>query len=131
VHRGRWHDGREVAVKVQYPGVREALVADVRTLSAVSRATALVARGLSLPPLVTELRDRLTEELDYEHEARTQRRFAAAYAGDPTCACPPWCTRPGACWSWTGWRARRWRRWPGTATRARATAPPGSTSASW
>jgi predicted unusual protein kinase regulating ubiquinone biosynthesis (AarF/ABC1/UbiB family) len=82
VHRGRWADGREVAVKVQYPGVREALVADVRTLSAVSRATAVVARGLSLPPLVAEMRDRLVEELDYEHEARTQTRFAEAYAGD-------------------------------------------------
>ena len=83
VHRGRWHDGRPVAVKVQYPGVREALVSDVRTLSAMSRAAALVARGLALPPLVAELRDRLVEELDYLHEARTQTRFARAYADDP------------------------------------------------
>jgi predicted unusual protein kinase regulating ubiquinone biosynthesis (AarF/ABC1/UbiB family) len=82
VHRGRWSDGRDVAVKVQYPGVREALAADVRTLSAMSRAAAVVARGLALPPLVAELRDRLTEELDYLHEARTQTRFAQAYAGD-------------------------------------------------
>jgi predicted unusual protein kinase regulating ubiquinone biosynthesis (AarF/ABC1/UbiB family) len=82
VHRGTWTDGREVAVKVQYPGVREALTADVRTLSAMSRATALVARGLSLPPLVAEMRDRLTEELDYEHEARTQTAFADAFADD-------------------------------------------------
>ena len=82
VHRGTWSDGTPVAVKVQYPGVREALTADVRTLSAVSRAAALVARGLALPPLVRELRDRLTEELDYVHEGRTQERFAAAFAGD-------------------------------------------------
>ena len=61
VHRAVWSDGRAVAVKVQYPGVREALVADIRTLSLVSRAAALVARGLALPPLVAELRDRLTE----------------------------------------------------------------------
>lgn len=88
VHRGRWRDGREVAVKVQYPGVREALTADVRTLSTMSRAAALVARGLSLPPLVAELRDRLTEELDYEHEARTQRRFATAFADDPDVVVP-------------------------------------------
>jgi predicted unusual protein kinase regulating ubiquinone biosynthesis (AarF/ABC1/UbiB family) len=88
VHRGTWPDGRDVAVKVQYPGVREALAADVRTLSAVSRATALVARGLSLPPLVAELRDRLTEELDYEHEARTQSRFAAAYDDNPDVVVP-------------------------------------------
>ena len=82
VHRGRWFDGTDVAVKVQYPGVREALVADVRTLSAVSRVTAVVARGLSLPPLVAEMRSRLVEELDYEHEARTQTRFADAFDGD-------------------------------------------------
>jgi predicted unusual protein kinase regulating ubiquinone biosynthesis (AarF/ABC1/UbiB family) len=88
VHRGRWQDGRDVAVKVQYPGVREALTADVRTLSAVSRATALVARGLSLPPLVAEMRDRLTEELDYEHEARTQTSFADAFDGDPDVRVP-------------------------------------------
>jgi len=88
VHRAVWADGRQVAVKVQYPGVREALAADVRTISAVSRLAALVARGLALPPLVAELRDRLTEELDYEHEARTQERFAVAYDGDPDVVVP-------------------------------------------
>ena len=88
VHRARDADGRPVAVKVQYPGVREALTADVRTLSAMSRVAALVARGLALPPLVAELRDRLTEELDYLHEARTQTRFATAYAGDPDVVVP-------------------------------------------
>ena len=88
VHRAVWADGRPVAVKVQYPGVREALVADVRTLSLVSRAAALVARGLALPPLVAELRDRLTEELDYLHEARTQTAFATAYRDDPDVLVP-------------------------------------------
>ena len=88
VHRATWADGRAVAVKVQYPGVREALTADVRTLSAMSRAAALVARGLAMPPLVTELRDRLTEELDYLHEARTQTRFATAYDDDPDVLVP-------------------------------------------
>ena len=88
VHRATWADGREVAVKIQYPGVREALTGDVRTLSLMSRGAALVARGLALPPLVAELRDRLTEELDYEHEARTQTRFARAYAGDPDVLVP-------------------------------------------
>jgi predicted unusual protein kinase regulating ubiquinone biosynthesis (AarF/ABC1/UbiB family) len=88
VHRATWADGRDVAVKVQYPGVREALTADVRTLSLMSRGAALVARGLALPPLVAELRDRLTEELDYEHEARTQARFATAYADDPDVLVP-------------------------------------------
>ena len=88
VHRGTWSDGRPVAVKVQYPGVREALTADLRTLSAMSRATALVARGLALPPLVAEMRTRLVEELDYVHEAASQERFAVAYADDPDILIP-------------------------------------------
>lgn len=83
VHRATWSDGRDVAVKVQYPGVREALAADLRTLSALTRAAALLAPGLALPPLVTEMRIRLVEELDYLHEARSQSRFASAYGGDP------------------------------------------------
>lgn len=81
VHRATWQ-GRPVAVKVQYPGVREALAADVRVLSVVTRAAALVARGLAVPPIVAELRERLTEELDYRREGRAQARFAEAYA-DP------------------------------------------------
>ena len=88
VHRATWSDGRPVAVKVQYPGIREALAADLRAVSVVTRATALVAPGLALPPLVAELRTRLLEELDYEHEAAAQRRFAAAYADDPWIVVP-------------------------------------------
>ena len=87
VHRASWQ-GQPVAVKVQYPGVREALTSDVRTISAVSRLASVVARGLALPPLVAELRDRLTEELDYEHEGRAQERFAVAYDGDPEVCVP-------------------------------------------
>jgi predicted unusual protein kinase regulating ubiquinone biosynthesis (AarF/ABC1/UbiB family) len=85
VHRARWRDGtpdgRDVAVKVQYPGVREAVLADVRMLSATTRLAALVARGVALPPLVAELRTRLLEELDYTREAGHQRTFHAAYSG--------------------------------------------------
>jgi predicted unusual protein kinase regulating ubiquinone biosynthesis (AarF/ABC1/UbiB family) len=88
VHGAVWPDGREVAVKVQYPGVREALAADVRAVSAMTRVVGLVARGLALPPLVAELRDRLVEELDYVHEADAQRRFGAAYGDDPDVVVP-------------------------------------------
>lgn len=87
VHRATWQ-GRPVAVKIQYPGVREALAADLRLVSAMSRVAALVARGLALPPLIAELRDRLTEELDYEHEGRAQERFAVAYDADPDVLVP-------------------------------------------
>lgn len=83
VHRAVWaDDGREVAVKVQYPGVREAVLADVAALAAATRVASAVARGIALPPLVAELRTRLLEELDYRREAAHQRAFAAAYAGD-------------------------------------------------
>ena len=83
VHRGTWADGRPVAVKIQYPGIAEAIAADVRSLSLALTATALVARSVAMPPLVAELRTRLREELDYRREARHQAAFAAAYTDDP------------------------------------------------
>jgi predicted unusual protein kinase regulating ubiquinone biosynthesis (AarF/ABC1/UbiB family) len=83
VHRAVWREPRlDVAVKVQYPGVREAVLSDVRAFSVASRAAALVARGVAMPPLVAELRTRLLEELDYRREAANQQRFAAAYPDD-------------------------------------------------
>src|SRR3954452_3604394 len=78
VHRATWQ-GRDVAVKIQCPGVREAILSDVRAFSLASRAAALVARGVAMPPLVRELRTRLLEELAYGREAATQQRFAAGY----------------------------------------------------
>jgi predicted unusual protein kinase regulating ubiquinone biosynthesis (AarF/ABC1/UbiB family) len=90
VHRAVWRDGSlDVAVKVQYPGVREAILSDVRAFSVASRAAALVARGVAMPPLVTELRTRLLEELDYRREASNQERFARAYPDDDTEAVVP------------------------------------------
>jgi predicted unusual protein kinase regulating ubiquinone biosynthesis (AarF/ABC1/UbiB family) len=88
VHRARTPAGREVAVKIQYPGVAAALAADVRTLSAVSVAVSRVAPRIALPPLVAEMRVRLLEELDYEHEAEAQRRFAAGYDAHPEVVVP-------------------------------------------
>ena len=88
VHRAEWSDGRPVAVKIQYPGVREALAGDVQALALTLRLTTLIARGLALPPLVGELRTRLAEELDYAREGRTQTTFAAAYAGDDEVVVP-------------------------------------------
>ncbi|HEU4489628.1 MAG TPA: AarF/ABC1/UbiB kinase family protein [Jiangellales bacterium] len=88
VHRAVWADGRTVAVKVQYPGVREALAADLRAVSVATRLAALVARGMTLPPLVAELRTRLEEELDYCREGATQAAFAAAFAEDPDVVVP-------------------------------------------
>ncbi len=89
VHRATWAaDGSDVAVKVQLPGVREALAADLRLVSLVTRVAGVVAPGLALPPLVGELRERLTEELDYEREGRVQAAFASAYAGSASVVVP-------------------------------------------
>ena len=89
VHRATWSDGTPVAVKVQYPGVADAVAGDVRSLAVTLRLTSLVARGMAMPPLVAELRTRLGEELDYRTEAQHQRAFAEAYAGDPHYYVPP------------------------------------------
>ncbi len=88
VHRATWTDGRPVAVKIQYPGVAEALTADVRSLAAALRLMSLVAPGTALPPLIGELRVRLAEELDYGREGGHQRRFAAEYRDDPEVVVP-------------------------------------------
>jgi predicted unusual protein kinase regulating ubiquinone biosynthesis (AarF/ABC1/UbiB family) len=88
VHRAVLPDGTEVAVKVQYPGIAAVMAADVRVLSWALRATSLVARGMAMPPLVAELRTRLSEELDYRMEARWQNRFAQAYREDPEVVVP-------------------------------------------
>ncbi|MFD9630843.1 ABC1 kinase family protein [Streptomyces violascens] len=82
VHRAVWHDGREVAVKVQYPGAGEALLSDLTQLSRFARLLGPLIPGMDIKPLITELRDRVSEELDYELEARAQREHAAEFAGD-------------------------------------------------
>ncbi len=88
VHRAVLRDGRPVAVKIQYPDIAEALRSDMRAVSVMTRAAAMVAPGLALPPLVSEMRTRLAEELDYLAEADAQRRFIAAYRDDPRFVIP-------------------------------------------
>ncbi|HEY1346244.1 MAG TPA: AarF/ABC1/UbiB kinase family protein, partial [Streptosporangiaceae bacterium] len=83
VHRARWRDGREVAVKIQYPGAGRALLSDFNQLSRVARLFAVLMPGLEVRPLLDELRTRVAEELDYHLEAESQHAFAVAYGGDP------------------------------------------------
>ena len=82
VHKALWQDGREVAVKIQYPGADEALRSDLRQLQRLGRMFQAVIPGLQVRPLIAELRDRMEEELDYRAEADNQRAFAAAFDGD-------------------------------------------------
>ncbi|MFF2641844.1 ABC1 kinase family protein [Streptomyces niveus] len=88
VHRAVWHDGRKVAVKVQYPGAGEALLSDLTQLSRFARLLGPLIPGMDVKPLITELRDRVSEELDYELEARAQREHAAEFADDPDVVVP-------------------------------------------
>jgi len=83
VHRGRWSDGREVAIKIQYPGAGEALMADLRQMGRLARTFGGLVPGMDIKPLVQELQDRVGEELDYELEAESQKAFAAAFRDDP------------------------------------------------
>ncbi|MFB7912731.1 ABC1 kinase family protein [Streptomyces sp. NPDC056061] len=88
VHRAVWHDGRDVAVKVQYPGAGEALLSDLTQLSRFARLLGPLIPGMDIKPLITELRDRVSEELDYEQEARSQQDHAEEFAADPDVVIP-------------------------------------------
>jgi predicted unusual protein kinase regulating ubiquinone biosynthesis (AarF/ABC1/UbiB family) len=88
VHRGRWKDGTEVAIKIQYPGAEEALLADLRQITRLARAFGGLFPGIDIRALAEELRDRVAEELDYRLEAEAQAVFHAALDGDPHFAAP-------------------------------------------
>ncbi|CAN5525206.1 AarF/ABC1/UbiB kinase family protein [soil metagenome] len=88
VHRAIWSDGRPVAVKIQYPGAGPALMADFNQLSRFAKLFGRISPGLDVKPLLTELKARVSEELDYSLEADAQRSFAAAYQSDPDIAVP-------------------------------------------
>jgi predicted unusual protein kinase regulating ubiquinone biosynthesis (AarF/ABC1/UbiB family) len=88
VHKAVWHDGREVAVKIQYPGAADALKADMAQLNRLGPLLGLLVPGVQMRPLLAELRARVMEELDYAAEADNQRAFAKAYAGDPDILVP-------------------------------------------
>ena len=88
MHRATWRDGRDVAVKIQYPGAGTALMADLNQLARFARLFAALFPGMDVKPLIAELKARVVEELDYGLEADAQRQFAAAYSGDPDIAVP-------------------------------------------
>ena len=83
VHRALTHDGEAVAVKVQYPGVADAMAADLANVGLLFGGLGQLFPGFEPGPVVAELKERLTEELDYANEAANQRRFAEHYAGHP------------------------------------------------
>ncbi len=88
VHRAVWADGRDIAVKIQYPGAGPALLADLTQLARAARLFGALAPGLDIKPLVAELKTRIVEELDYRLEAAWQAAFAEAFDGDPDICVP-------------------------------------------
>jgi predicted unusual protein kinase regulating ubiquinone biosynthesis (AarF/ABC1/UbiB family) len=88
VYRAVLHDGREVAVKVQYPGVAQAVRADMQNLGIILRLMKRIAPGLDVQATAEEIRSRIGDELDYELEAQNQRTMARIYRGHPFIVVP-------------------------------------------
>jgi predicted unusual protein kinase regulating ubiquinone biosynthesis (AarF/ABC1/UbiB family) len=93
VHRAVLSDGRQVAVKIQYPGVAEAIAADMQNAGLILRMAKALAPGLDAKAAAEELKERVMEELDYELEAQNQRSFARGYRGHPFIHVPDVVTR--------------------------------------
>jgi len=88
VHRAIYRDGREVAVKLQYPGAGKALMSDLNQAARMGRVFAAIVPGMDIKPLLKEMKERVAEELDYLRESEAQRSFAVAYEGDPDYVVP-------------------------------------------
>lgn len=83
VHKATTSEGVDVAVKVQYPGIGDAIRADLANTETLGNLLAMIFPGLDSSALVDELTARLSEELDYEHEAQNQTMFADYYRDHP------------------------------------------------
>ncbi|MBA2513362.1 MAG: AarF/ABC1/UbiB kinase family protein [Solirubrobacterales bacterium] len=88
VHKATTLDGRRVAVKIQYPGVAEAVETDLRNMQVLLPLIKRLAPGLDVKALAGELRERIAEELDYELEAQNQRAVERAWRGHPFVVVP-------------------------------------------
>ena len=88
VHRATLPDGRDVAVKIQYPGIAEAIQSDMKNLRLGLKLLNVIAPGIDTAAIADELRERIAEELDYELEAQNQRAMARAYRGHPYIVVP-------------------------------------------
>lgn len=88
VYRARLKDGRDVAVKVQYPGVAAAVRADLQNLEMIMRLIKRMTPALDVKGVAGEIRERIGEELDYELEASNQRSLARIFRGHPFIVVP-------------------------------------------
>lgn len=89
VHRAQLHDGRSVAVKVQHPGIAEAVESDLRNAGVLQTMVGtLLPKGVDTKRMFNDIRARFREELDYLNEARNQLRFSRIHAGDSSIVIP-------------------------------------------
>lgn len=88
VHRATTHDGRELAIKVQYPGVRESIDADIDNVATLLLVSGLLPRELDIAPLLAEAKRQLAEEADYLSEGEHIALFGRLLADDPTMVVP-------------------------------------------
>ncbi len=88
VHRGRLVDGREVAIKIQYPGADVALASDLRQIQRLAGAISPLSGGLDVVALTREFAARIGEEVDYNLEAASQRQVTEALDGHPRFVVP-------------------------------------------
>ncbi|SHG86836.1 ABC1 kinase family protein [Marivita hallyeonensis] len=88
VHRAQTRDGRDLAIKVQYPGIRDSIDSDIRNLAGLMRLSGMVPKGLDLASLLEDARRQLHEEADYVQEAAYLAEFGQLLSDDPTCVVP-------------------------------------------
>ena len=88
VHRARLKDGRDVAIKVQYPGIARSIDSDVANVGALVRLSGLVPKSFDLAPYMDEARKQLHEETDYAQEGAHLKRFGALLAPSEQFAIP-------------------------------------------
>ncbi|HYN37550.1 MAG TPA: AarF/ABC1/UbiB kinase family protein, partial [Actinomycetota bacterium] len=88
VHHATLHSGEEVAVKVQYPGVNQAVRSDLKNVSAMTKLAVAIAPNLDPKEVANEVKERVLEELDYRREAANQRKFAELFRDHPFIVVP-------------------------------------------
>lgn len=88
VHRGRLPDGREIAIKIQYPGIARSIDADVDNVATLLRVSGLLPRGLDIAPLLDAAKRQLHEEADYLREASMMERYGDLLGNDPAYLVP-------------------------------------------
>ncbi len=88
VHRARLKDGTRVAVKVQYPGIKDAIAADFRSAGTVAPLLKAIFHSLDIEGVLDEIKDRSLEECDYRREAENQEQFRKLFAAEPLVLVP-------------------------------------------